>query len=504
MENSSGEIELHLFLKAVRHSLIALLLGGMGACGFIGPRIGHLLNEVSDGEPDTASVLAKCGEDCTEMARLFIADLHADPFLWHRDIRKRSKRGHVDIPRLREGGIDLQVFSVPSFTPLGTLPFATALRPDDPRFVDPEERFGDFGGLKCTDPETDWDTTNSLFALWNNPKRIAFDQARDFCLASGGTPIVQPDNVARFRQCRYDTPPAPTSPTVTEPDPPLFPIRSRADLKALWKYNKDRPLAERAVGGLLSIEGVHWIETDDDVVREVEALKRAGFMMIGLTHKFTNSLGGSDEACAPPPGLTELGTKVVREVLDEKLILDVAHLSAAGILPDLKQQEPRPKTVLQILDERGRKTPEPVVMSHGGVRLPYCRNIRNLPDEHVKMLLRRGVPFGVIHWDAAYCVGDKPRETVVERILDAYAHAIDLTGWEVATQALAIGADLDGAVKAPFDVTGFPYLLTRIEATEWCQGQGAEACRAAVARIAGENVYDVLMASLPETPFELD
>lgn len=47
----------------------------------------------------------------------FVADLHADPLLWRRDLRKVQPRGHIDLPRLREGGVDLQVFGVVTKVP---------------------------------------------------------------------------------------------------------------------------------------------------------------------------------------------------------------------------------------------------------------------------------------------------------------------------------------------------------------------------------------------------
>lgn len=47
----------------------------------------------------------------------FVADLHADALLWARDLRERNSRGQVDLPRLKEGGVDLQVFSVVSKVP---------------------------------------------------------------------------------------------------------------------------------------------------------------------------------------------------------------------------------------------------------------------------------------------------------------------------------------------------------------------------------------------------
>jgi microsomal dipeptidase-like Zn-dependent dipeptidase len=47
----------------------------------------------------------------------FVADLHADSLLWGRDLCKRHSRGQVDLPRLRDGGVDLQVFGVVTKVP---------------------------------------------------------------------------------------------------------------------------------------------------------------------------------------------------------------------------------------------------------------------------------------------------------------------------------------------------------------------------------------------------
>ena len=47
----------------------------------------------------------------------FVADMHADSLLWGRDLRERQSRGHVDLPRLSDGGVDLQVFGVVNKVP---------------------------------------------------------------------------------------------------------------------------------------------------------------------------------------------------------------------------------------------------------------------------------------------------------------------------------------------------------------------------------------------------
>ena len=53
------------------------------------------------------------------MRRLLIADLHSDSLLWKHDLVDRSDIGHVDLPRLRDGNVALQVFSATTKSPSG-------------------------------------------------------------------------------------------------------------------------------------------------------------------------------------------------------------------------------------------------------------------------------------------------------------------------------------------------------------------------------------------------
>ncbi|MBS0333788.1 MAG: hypothetical protein JSS35_13550, partial [Proteobacteria bacterium] len=52
-------------------------------------------------------------------ATIPVADLHADPLLSNRDLLQRGAHGHVDIPRMQEGGFALQDFSVVTKSPRG-------------------------------------------------------------------------------------------------------------------------------------------------------------------------------------------------------------------------------------------------------------------------------------------------------------------------------------------------------------------------------------------------
>ena len=50
-------------------------------------------------------------------ASLIIIDLHADSLLWNRDLLDRGSWGHVDVPRLIEGNVAIQAFTIVTQTP---------------------------------------------------------------------------------------------------------------------------------------------------------------------------------------------------------------------------------------------------------------------------------------------------------------------------------------------------------------------------------------------------
>lgn len=49
--------------------------------------------------------------------QLLVIDLHADPLLWNRDLLKRGSYGHVDLIRLQEGNVAVQVFGLVTGVP---------------------------------------------------------------------------------------------------------------------------------------------------------------------------------------------------------------------------------------------------------------------------------------------------------------------------------------------------------------------------------------------------
>jgi len=88
--------------------LVVVIVGAMCVLRFVVvPHIDGKENRVLEPGPYSVSEQARTLHDTA-----FVADLHADALLWKRDLLKRNSRGHVDLPRLLDGGVDLQVFSV--------------------------------------------------------------------------------------------------------------------------------------------------------------------------------------------------------------------------------------------------------------------------------------------------------------------------------------------------------------------------------------------------------
>lgn len=50
---------------------------------------------------------------------LIVGDWHADTTLWSRDLSKRNSIGHMDLPRMREGNVAIQMFTTVTKSPSG-------------------------------------------------------------------------------------------------------------------------------------------------------------------------------------------------------------------------------------------------------------------------------------------------------------------------------------------------------------------------------------------------
>ena len=201
---------------------------------------------------------------------LNVADLHADSLLWGRDLLARNSRGQVDIPRLIDGNVALQVFSMPTKTPRG---------------LNIQRNTGDSDQIFWLALAQRWP-----ISAWNSLTERALYQAGRL------------QNMAEHSQGRFVL------------------IRSSQDLSLyLQRRQNDKAIA----AGILSIEGAHAL---DGRLDNLARLYDAGYRMISVAHFFDNEFGGSS-AGVKKDGLTEKGRELIAQMERKRIIVDLAHSS---------------------------------------------------------------------------------------------------------------------------------------------------------------------------------
>lgn len=250
--------------------LLILLLVGAGVFFFVVPaQVEKSMNVVLTPPPYAASETARALH-----GRILVADLHADSLLWDRNLLERGSRGHVDVPRLVEGNVAVQAFTIVTKTPRNQ-------------------------NIEANDDSTDNITLLAIaerwpIAAWGSLTERALYQARrlrEFAARSNGKLTV---------------------------------IQTARDLN---DYLERRKNDANITAGFIGIEGAHAL---DGSVDNVDALFDAGIRMMAPTHFFDNDLAGSAHG-VQKGGLTDKGKEVIRRMESKKMIVDIAHASAQTI-----------------------------------------------------------------------------------------------------------------------------------------------------------------------------
>jgi len=220
-------------------------------------------------------------------ATLFVADMHADELLWGRDLLERVDHGHVDVPRLQEGNVALQVFSAVTKTP---------------RNMNYDHNTGETDNILLLAIAQRWPR-----GTWSSLRARAVYQAKrlhDAAARSQGELTI---------------------------------ITSRDDLVA---FTAKRGTSPKMVGGLLAIEGLHAL---DGQLESVDTLYAHGYRMMGLTHFFDNEVASSAHGVLHE-GLTPFGRTVIARMDSLGIIVDLAH-SSPKTIDDVLAMATRPMVV---------------------------------------------------------------------------------------------------------------------------------------------------------------
>lgn len=246
---------------------ILLLVAGIGFFGLAPGYVESSMNRI-DGKP-----LPKVSERAIALHRtLTIVDLHSDTLMWKRDMMERANRGHMDMPRLQDGNVALQVFSSVTKTPKGQNYDANGADSDNITLLT----------IAQLQPMRTWGSLLER-SLWHAEKlKVA---ARE---ASAGIEIV----------------------------------KGSEDLQLLLGH-REMTVQSQPIGAMLSIEGLQNLEGKAE---NLDKLYAAGFRMAGLTHFFDNELAGSMHGLKKG-GLTPFGRDIIRRMEAKGMIVDIAHCS---------------------------------------------------------------------------------------------------------------------------------------------------------------------------------
>jgi len=260
----------------VRLKAAALVAGGLGAAALarlggraLVARSERRLNAIGSPPPYRPSDRARAIH-----ARSTVVDLHADSLLWGRDLLMRGDRGHVDLPRLVEGGTAIQVFAVTTKVPRNLNIERNDDRSDDILLV----------AIARGWPPPTW---RSLLARAEHQA----GRLQGFADRSSGR---------------------------------LALIRSRADLETFLARRVADP---GIVGGILAIEGAHALDGDP---ANLDRLVAAGYRMVAPTHFFDNDFAGSAHG-VEGGGLTPIGRDLIGRLEVASVIVDLAHASSRTI-----------------------------------------------------------------------------------------------------------------------------------------------------------------------------
>jgi len=240
----------------------------IGFFGFAPAYVAESRNRVINKPPYQVSEKAKILHE-----KLLVADLHADSLLWNYDLNKRQTANQVDVPRLLDGNVALQAFTVVTKTPRG-------------QNIEQNDGKSDNIFLLTLAQLQPFENLSSL------TKRATWQAAKlhEHAANSGGKLSV---------------------------------IKTKKDLQNFLERRK----TEKIVGGWLGIEGAHAL---DGKIENLDVLFDAGFRMMSPSHFFDNDISGSAHGIEKY-GLTEKGREMIRRMEQKGMLVDLAHASPKTI-----------------------------------------------------------------------------------------------------------------------------------------------------------------------------
>jgi membrane dipeptidase len=299
-----------------------------------------------------------------------VVDLVVGTALFRQSLIEPTSRGHVDLRRLRAGGVNIVGLTMATRFP--------DLRGSLSRF-----QFRSLGAPAAVMG------SNMALAEW------LIERVGGWCESSAG----------ELRLLRY-----------------------RRDLEACLTANGP-------VGVFIGVQGAHVL---DGQLGNVGRLKGLGVRMLAPAHVMDNRAVGSSTGRLRR-GLSGLGRELIAELERQRMLVDLAHMSSAGI------------------DDGLAIVTRPPLISHAGLLSRNSRGsrwrryspaTRNVADAQARAVAAAGGVVGIV-LSTQLLGGDS-----VDDAVRGFQAALDACG----PAGVAIGSDMDGGLRTVVDAAGLPAL----------------------------------------------
>lgn len=178
-----------------------------------------------------------------------------------------------------------------------------------------------------------------------------------------------------------------------------------------------KAFAENKVAGMLTVEGLSFLEDDGSAEERLNAMVEHGVRMATLTWNDRNALGSGNNTTG---GLTAFGRSMVRALEERDIAVDASHLNIQGF-----------RDLLEVVQK-------PFACSHSNARA-VCGHPRNLEDWQLREVADRGGIVGLNFFNGF--LTDSGNEATPDDVLRHIDRILNVAGEHV----LALGSDYDGS-----------------------------------------------------------
>jgi membrane dipeptidase len=182
----------------------------------------------------------------------------------------------------------------------------------------------------------------------------------------------------------------------------------------------DEARSQGKVGVILGLQGSNPIGDNLDVLY---AYHKLGLRILNVAYQYRNIFA---DGCGEPQdsGLSKLGERLVDQANRLGILIDLSHTGRKSTLETIELSK------------------DPVIFSHSNAK-SLCNNVRNLDDEQIKAVARKGGMIGAV----AY--GPLVRSDAISTVRDLVDH-IDYVVKLVGVDHIGIGLDADPTTPKGF------------------------------------------------------